>query len=234
MATRLLLATLCCFLMGAAWANTFVQYNGHYYLPWVSAGGGYTYDEANNMAQLMGGYLVSIDTSAENAFVNSILTTAWSYIGAKRCANNNNLFCKSNTNDLITYSNWKFNEPNNHEGREACAHVGWVFEFDQAPSTDTSLITRRPTASPTAPTRHPTRNPTLFPTKNPTTLSPTAPGTYRKFRGHYYLFEQYSPTDYETAQARAIAAGGYLVRIDNALENNFVRTMFAEIPGSSK
>ncbi|MCB9235050.1 MAG: HYR domain-containing protein [Bacteroidia bacterium] len=94
------------------WPSGYLQYNGHYYL-YVQTNMRWT--NASTAAENAGGYLVSIGNSAENSFIQSIISSSV-WIGANDTAVEGT-FVWTNGDPLV-YTSWAAGEPNNNLGDE--------------------------------------------------------------------------------------------------------------------
>ena len=96
---------------------TAVAFGGHQYAVYDL---GYTWNEANEFCESLGGHLVTITSQAEQTFIQNLI---------KDCTKNNYwLGGKRNSNSVITwvtgesmrYHNWASGQPDNSAGQENC------------------------------------------------------------------------------------------------------------------
>src|SRR6185295_12745848 len=89
-----------------------VSFNGHNYL---LVANGMSWPNAKAYCEGLGGHLVTIGSAAENALVNSMISSlVW--IGFSDAAVENSFVWV--TNEPVVYTNWGSGEPNNNAGVE--------------------------------------------------------------------------------------------------------------------
>ncbi len=106
-------------LASSSWGQVANPENGHQYL---LVGGGYTWYQANDSAQKLGGYLVSITSASEQSFVESLIYPEGVFwIGATDSLNEGDWVWTSG--ESWGYTNWHSGEPSNSSGIENFATV---------------------------------------------------------------------------------------------------------------
>lgn len=91
--------------------NDSVEYNGHYYKLYDI---GYVWDDAESFCESIGGYLMTITSQQEQTFAEKLLKggTKNSYwLGSRE----KNRVYSWVTGEEFTYSNWAYNQPDNHK-----------------------------------------------------------------------------------------------------------------------
>jgi len=181
--------------------------NGHWYYliatgPWSGA---------EQAAQAKGGHLVTINDAAENAWVNSTFNTSGLFIGLNDVANEGTFVWASG--QPVTYTNWEVGEPSNGGGVEDYATMEFSGKWlDQDQCSGTSGL-----QSVVEVTTVPLPGLLAGPIVNPANC-------------HTYYFTQ--PATWIEAQMKAQALGGNLVTINDAAENEYVRSHFANYGGN--
>jgi len=94
------------------------SYNGHHYYCSTSNA---TWAAANNACIANGGYLASIESAGENAFLAGILTYQSAWIGANDLGNEGNFSWTSGS--PFGYSNWYVGQPNNYNFNQHCVEM---------------------------------------------------------------------------------------------------------------
>lgn len=97
--------------------------NGHWYEKIL---GNFSWTQAQAYATARGGYLATITSAAENAFITSLLASGeMPFIGATDVVEEGTFRWADGPegNQLLTYTNWRPLEPNNVNGNEHYAQI---------------------------------------------------------------------------------------------------------------
>lgn len=113
---------------GAFDYNVFVL-NGHYYKYDPTPR---SFTDARNSAVAQGGYLVSVGSAAENAFIYNILKGNNGWLGINDEAVEGNF--QWGNGEAVVYTNWGLNEPNDAGGVEDYGHMRWDGQWNDMPN----------------------------------------------------------------------------------------------------
>jgi hypothetical protein len=102
-----------------------------------------SWDAARAAAQAAGGDLVTIDSQAEQDFVESVLSSSFAdtgsyWLGIREAAEG---FWQSVSGQSVTFANWVPGQPDNSQGAETVGAIVWANEADSA--ADPDMLARR-------------------------------------------------------------------------------------------
>lgn len=189
-----------------------VTFNGHQYVLVENLNGGW--DEALAHARSLGGYLVSINSAVENAFIAALVRArTGSDVGIGLTDRNVEQEFTWDSGEPVVYTNWASGEPDNSQGKirieeDYVVMVG----TDTSPSViegqwhDSDRL-----ISPYVVEIEPGYN-----------IPATGDVT---FNGHEYRLIEDFDGDWDEAVALAESIGGYIVSINSAEENAFVAAL---------
>ncbi|MEO0779205.1 MAG: lectin-like protein, partial [Bacteroidota bacterium] len=165
-----------------------------------------TWFDAQNRAQLLGGYLVVITSAAENELVkNGIAATSW--IGLNDAPQEGNFNWING--ESLTYTNWNGGEPNNQGNEDYGEMYTSGLWNDQEAHLQRRYVIEIPCAAPLP-------------------LCSDLPNDFPgfsligEFNNSRYFYASTS-ISWGTAQDRAEAIGGHLVVINSAEENQYIQ-----------
>ena len=111
------------------------EFNGHYYLVY-SPNQVTTWEEASDYCQNLGGYLATITSQEENAFLTSLITSTGhrsAYVGMSDGGKEGTWTWV--TGETVSYQNWRGSEPNDDKGDE-----DYVMVYDDGSWNDANFI----------------------------------------------------------------------------------------------
>ena len=192
-----------------------VTYNGHSY--YRLANSDWTTAE-ENAVRMLGGHVVTVDDAAENNFIKTTFADAAGsgrvWIGLNDAVTEGTFVYVSG--QAYTYTNWDTNEPNNAGDEDYVAMYsgnGFWVDVKDLSSPGIGLVYGVVEAD---------VNAAVYVVQGPET-----------YDGHTYY--RLNNTNWSDAESFAVnVLGGHLATVDDAAENNFIKTTFADAPGSGR
>lgn len=196
-----------------------IVWNGHTYIFSTTTA---TFAQARATATAAGGHLVTINDAAENVWLTQQTTSRWGSVSNVWMGFTDELVEGTwgwDSGEPVTFTNWWGSEPNNAGSGE---DYGQFWEACPPNSYGRTWNDHGAPANPSLACWYVVELPSIAP--------PPPPQSLPVHNGHQYMLST-APMTWSEAQAAAVAAGGYLVSVNTAAENQFLSTVL--LPGST-
>ena len=203
--------------------SSWLKYGGHCYFENTEEN---NWEDARTFCKGNSGYLLEIETAAENTFLNGAFLGEKYWIGGQDFALDG-VYVWDSGNALI-FENWEDGQPDNKDDDEDCIRstLNWKWRDKDCNMLHKSICEIEPTKD----TGHTTSTTTTVTTsttsyRTTTTPIPTCPSDWTLYMNHCY-YQDYVDRSWYNAQSNCNNQGGYMLSIETTEEFEFIKRAF--------